>query len=300
MNALIAGINLAQEPGERGHGYFNGHDLLKDLSGKNGQSMRTVAMGYVMAIHDATLATRSQTPRVPSPDQRPTVAERTLEVEAWLRENPDRLDGIAAELVRCALGAPTAADHADSAVISQSVRASRRFSPRQLAAAIGCCALMLAAGAGLMDLRGDPPSPNAAAIAKNIELVERSEDVVNLILEERRYEKDAFLNIGDHFRFDHYSTKWIDSRAHLQQAIARLAALDLGDTDRKALNDIEKDFTEYGKGCDQIIGLILHDEIQTPQDANLRFMQFKKPVQRMEYNAAALVSRVNKRVDGLV
>ncbi len=298
MNALITGISLAHAPDASGQGYVDGHALLKDLSGHSGHAMRSVAIGYVMAIHDALRV--GDTAAAPAradgalPAARPTLGEQALAVEDWLREHPQRLDEVAAVLVRAALGHEPPAAAPRGALVALRKQLQRRVSWDRATAlgALGAGAVALTIG--MLVVHGTQPATGAAPLVRNVQIIEGADDITKLVLEERRYEKDSFLNIGNRNRFAMYTEKWSDSRAALAGAIAHLAAIDMSAGDRQILADIAGDFHEYARGCDHILALIRNERIHTPQDANMEFALFKTPARRMELDAALIKLRASR------
>ncbi len=296
MNALMTSIGMAPAPRAPDQGFVDGSDLLKDLSGDNGEAMRSVAVGYVMAIHDALRTAPAAGAHAPAPAVMPTLEQHAQRVEQWLRANPQRRHEVAATLVRAALGAPAAAGAAPPVRLRSGARRSwpAAWGRAGLLGGTGAAALVLALGA--VFVRGVPTSATTDPLVRNVAIIEGADNITRLVLEERRYEKDSFLNVGNPDRFARYSAKWSDARTALAGAVAHLAALDLNDADRRMLVDIEGELHEYAQGFDQILADIQNDRIRTPQDANQQFSRFKRPVQRIEELAGQIKTHADRSI----
>lgn len=300
MSILLSSISLARA-GENGRvGYLDGEDLLKDLRGETGEGLRSMALGYVMAVRDAMDESAGIRAVGNSRRTRPTLEQEAYRVQAWLEAHPGRRDGIAAALVQAALGsAPVARtpQHGFAPAIRARLSGFLGFvygAPALGAAGIAAIVFALTAGAWWTG-RSAEFALNPG-VERAFEESVRASEVTNLLLEERRYEKDSFINIGDRVQVGLYARKWEVSRRALGEAIQHLDQLDLSEADRQTLHDVESDFHEYVDGYERVLAQIDSGRIRTTQDANLEIAKIKLLIHRMEFNAAAISTHANRRV----
>jgi hypothetical protein len=291
--AVLLGITMTDVVKNGAHGYLSGRNLMGDLAGQNGNVMRSVATGYIMGIYDSMIELREPLARANAEDRARTLLQVAACVESWLAEHPSRVEENAASLIRAAL---REAGFAGASEPDASLPRQRLVKIRWSASAVAICSIATVFGLCGLTYRMYVSDHTVQPLMENVKRMESAEDITNLVLETRRYEKDAFLNMEDPVRFDMYSNKWGRSRAALSMAIGRMSALDLTASDRQALRDLSDDLQEYSKGCDQILSSIRRAQIRTPQDANVVFAQFKKAAQRMEVNGESLTARANERM----
>ena len=276
MKQPISGVAIEKATARDGEGYMDGNDLLSDLRGDNGTTMRSVAIGYVMAVHDAAAAGDLARPRL-------TLEDAVATVEGWLQANAPLRQQAAAELVRAALDQASvpAAAPATSGPQRLFSRARRRW-----AGLAGTTALCVAAA-----LAGWTLSGIAHASRSAVELGRSAASIARLVLEERRYEKDMFINIEDRDRLDEYARKWTEARDALSGVLASAEQLDLSDRDRAALRAIASDFRDYVDGYERVLTMIRRGEIRTTQEANDEFARYKAAAHRIEASSAAIYER---------
>ncbi len=152
----------------------------------------------------------------------------------------------------------------------------------------------------VMGLQGmDSVYGNAhAAFTQNVQLARSASQIDILVLNERRFEKDTFINMADPAKVESYQKKWHDANAALSEAIAGALALSLGDEDRAALQKIDENFKAYTNGTQSVVKQ-LGATIHTTQDANRTMEQFKGAVHALEDEAEKLVARQMGIVAGL-
>ncbi len=94
--------------------------------------------------------------------------------------------------------------------------------------------LVISAGVGVLGLN---KLYNTArhATEQDVELAQRAANIQILVLNERRYEKDAFINFGDETRFSSYLQKWSAAATALARETAAAKQLQLNDADRRTL-----------------------------------------------------------------
>ena len=120
-----------------------------------------------------------------------------------------------------------------------------------------------------------------------------------MLLEERRFEKDSFINISDHKQIAAYAKKWDKSRVALANAIAMTRTLDLQNLDRQAIREIESDFGSYVAGNQSVLSEIQGGQIRTAEQANEQLAIYKAAVHRIEANGSAINARAVQRPGSL-
>jgi PAS domain S-box-containing protein len=141
------------------------------------------------------------------------------------------------------------------------------------------------------------------AMTNEVQLAQRASTINLLVLNERRFEKDAFINLTDAEALKSYKTKWDTAKAALIDELASTHKLDLTTDDNKALNQIDEAFRSYTDGFEKTFERIQSGQIKSTQQANAEFGAFKATIHGME-NASevlnlAAIGRVNKAAESL-
>jgi hypothetical protein len=256
--------------------YIDGHELLRRLRGECGDEKQLFAIGYMAGSRETTATSR------PGVDDTPALPQDEIrQVLEWLETHSDRLDSIAVPLVRRAL--------AQGAAHRPAKRLARR---NAVAMAAGTCLLVLA-GWFANDL-GDLATRREAE--KDFALSQRAMQITALMLEERRYEKDTFLNISNHDLRSSYAQKWNESRASLNDTLSRTLSLPLDTQDQQTLNQIARDFSAYAEGYSRVVDMIRSGSIRSAAEANERIAAYKDAVHRIERNCAEINERATQRL----
>lgn len=293
MKAPLTGIAISKPTARATTGYLNGHDLLNDLRGNNGPIMHSVAVGYVMAHYESMTFPLGPARRSDSHPAPATLEQVASAVESWLEAHATRRDEAAAPLVNAALEQLAPRVHRSG--VARGLRVTLSQGIRRIAAIAALCVVAGACGWSLDSQFG----PQSGQSARDLQLSQRAERIEALILEERRYEKDLFINIDDRDRFESYARKWKDVRTGLYDELARAEKLNLSEQDRKALRDIEVDLRSYAWGYERVLLMIRNGEIRTPQAANDEFARFKGAAHRIEAACAAISERAQQRATPL-
>lgn len=282
---------LLRTPLHHLQGFFNGHEYLRAVAGEDGQFMQLVALGYTMAARDADL------PAAPSSrpaGRRVADAGRTLQDEVdrvcgHLRARPDELRGPAASQIRRAMNTgPAVATSAWPAAL-------RRVRPALVASRSPSLAAAFAAAVVLTGVLSLPvawhgrPAPDAA---NRLAIGLQASRMLTLLLEERRYEKDAFISIPDDERVAAYTMKWADSGRQLIEAIAALESQPLDESDARDLEQIRRDWQRYVEGCGAVLAQVRAGTIRSTQEANSRVEAYKTFVHAIEARANAMAQKV--------
>jgi methyl-accepting chemotaxis protein len=174
----------------------------------------------------------------------------------------------------------------------------------RLAGGFGLMAALLIANAGVGAFGIQSLFANAhRAITNDVQLAQTASIIGQLILNERRSEKDVFINIGDAGVRASYKKKWDAAKSSLDERIAAAGKLDLTENDKKVLGQIGDGFRSYVDGFERTYARIESGQIKTTQEANGEFAAFKAAVHGMEGAGEELngmaVARVNKAAESL-
>jgi methyl-accepting chemotaxis protein len=174
----------------------------------------------------------------------------------------------------------------------------------RLAGGFGLLMALLIANAGIGAFGIQALFTNAhRAITNDVQLAQTASVIGQLILNERRFEKDVFINIGDAGVRASYKKKWDAAKSSLDEHIAAAGKLDLEENDKKALGQVADGFRSYVDGFERTYARIESGEIKTTQGANGEFAAFKAAVHGMEDAGEELngmaVARVNKAAESL-
>jgi hypothetical protein len=290
MTTPLATTALAFAAASPDAGYLDGNQLLNDLSGENGEHMHSVAMGYVMGMHDARIGSAAAAP-APAAGAPRSLRQEVDRVLRWLRRNPELRGQPAVMLVRTALdgmpkAAPAPARRGAALLAWLATRAGSVAATAALAVAIGF----------LLGAWGAPDVARSRPFEQSVALSERASEITNLVLEIRRFEKDSFLNVGDRAELAAYVAKWEATRLSMNEAIERAERLDLGERDRQSLRQIDADFGVYVEGYRAVLAMIERGQIGTAQGANEHLAMYKGAIRRVEANGAALSARAIERL----
>ena len=137
------------------------------------------------------------------------------------------------------------------------------------------------------------------AVTQDVPLAQQAAKIDILVLNERRFEKDSFINMADAGKLAAYLEKWRDTRVELLAELASTHRLELNDSDRLLLGKIEASYSAYAAGFEHTVALIHSQEIRTTQQANDEIAHFKDSVHGTENASEELNRRAIARVQGL-
>src|ERR1700726_1444807 len=139
----------------------------------------------------------------------------------------------------------------------------------RLAGGFGLLMALLIANAGIGAFGIQTLFTNAhRAITNDVQLSQTASVIGQLILNERRFEKDVFINLGDAGVRASYKKKWDAAKASLDERMASANKLDLADEDKKVLGQIGDGFRSYADGFERTYARIDSGQIKTTQEAN--------------------------------
>src|SRR5271166_4552091 len=167
----------------------------------------------------------------------------------------------------------------------------------RLSAAFGLLLVLLLACAGVGVIGQNMLYKTAYHAATNdVQLAQRAAKIDQLVLTERRFEKDSSINMSDSEKLASYKQKWDVGRAALTDEIVKANGLELTDEDKQVLRKIDEAFHGYCDGFEKTFEHIRSGQLKTTQEANNEFSTFKAAVHGMEDSSEALNKAALARV----
>jgi len=318
--------------GREGPGSLSSDRLLRDLDGMNGDAARAVATGYLMAIQDAdadclssaallqylrcesdsvleltgagyVMAVREwmETPRdaarAAAPEVRARMRSDAAQVKAWLEREPGGVMQPAIASVQLALAGPPAAVP-EPASVRRGQSRMRAWLVAQSVLAKSMSALA-AALAVVVVLQHVPvvDRDRADSAARDLEVSVQAENIMAMLLEQRRYEKDSIINMSDPPQSDAYARKWNTAHDSMVSTLDALGMLDLTADDAQSLGEIKRDLHQYEQGYLQLLNQMRSGRVHTPQDANRLLEACKPAAHRIETNGLEIAARALRRLE---
>jgi methyl-accepting chemotaxis protein len=153
----------------------------------------------------------------------------------------------------------------------------------RLAGGFGLLMALLVANAGVGAFGIQVLFTNAhRAISTDVQISQTASVIGQLILNERRFEKDVFINMGDAGVRASYKKKWEAVKSSLDEHITAATDLDLAQNDKKVLGRIVDGFRSYVEGFERTYARIESGQIKTTKEANGGFAVFKTEVYDVE------------------
>ena len=217
-----------------------------------------------------------------------------VHVRSWLERRPGSVIQPAIALVQLALWGPAHAVSARARVVRGPLAISRWLG--SLSGAAKGLAAVAVALAVVVALQPVPRSDNESRIARVDLIVSRDADnVMAMLLEQRRYEKDSILNLSDPVQSEAYAQKWKEARLALMSSLDAMGSLDLADEDRQSLAQMRDDLHFYELGYLQLLSQMQRGQVRTPQDANRLLEEYKPAAHRVEANGVRIAARALRR-----
>ncbi len=171
----------------------------------------------------------------------------------------------------------------------------------RLALVLGSVLLMMAAMVatglwGLNALHG----MTRETLEQDVALAQHAADLQILVLQERRFEKDAFINLADADKRDGYVKKWKDAGTRLTGVLGDIAKLRLPAQEQETVAKIGDSFKAYAAGFETVVVAIQGGQIASTQDANTAMGKHKEAVHGMEKSVDAINERAIQRAAGVV
>jgi len=137
------------------------------------------------------------------------------------------------------------------------------------------------AGAGIWGL-GEVFAMSNRILDQHMALALHAGEIRTLVLQQRRFEKDAFINLADSEKRDDYAAKWKTAKLQLASEIDATSRLSLQDDDKQALQSIAAHGRTYADGFEATFALIRSGQIKTAQDANAELAKVKSAAHGMD------------------
>jgi methyl-accepting chemotaxis protein len=167
---------------------------------------------------------------------------------------------------------------------------------QRLALVLGCVLAITAAiaGAGWWGMAALHAAAGRA-LGGDVRLAQQAGEIQMLVLLERRYEKDAFINLADAEKLSEYAAKWHDTRVRLAKAIDRARALELDAEDARGVAQLGAHLAAYSQGFEDTLTAIRAGQIKTSAAANTDLGKVKAAVHGMESISDAIAERAIAR-----
>ncbi|HEX6707796.1 MAG TPA: methyl-accepting chemotaxis protein [Albitalea sp.] len=168
----------------------------------------------------------------------------------------------------------------------------------RLALALGCVLAIMAgvAGAGIWGAQS-LYGISRHVLTQDVQLAQQAAAIRSGVLQARRYEKDAFINLADADKLASYRKKWSDARAQLDKALAQATTLQLGDEDRQAIEQMTEHLRVYASGFEATLAAIASGQVKSTVEANAELGKVKAAVHGMEAASDAINERALRRAE---
>ncbi|SFH87949.1 methyl-accepting chemotaxis protein [Modicisalibacter xianhensis] len=124
----------------------------------------------------------------------------------------------------------------------------------------------------------------------DVSLALNASEVQRLALEERRYEKDSFINIDNAEKVRAYQEKWLNTREKLDQVLQAGQAMATTDDLRGLYTEAVDALEDYAAGYQAVMKDIAAGKIADTSQANQALGDHKAAIYRLEENANAIES----------
>ncbi|MBI5259915.1 MAG: MCP four helix bundle domain-containing protein [Burkholderiales bacterium] len=132
-------------------------------------------------------------------------------------------------------------------------------------------------------------------VTQDMALATQAAEIRNLVLQARRFEKDAFINLGEPDKLKGYLAKWQQAAQQMEQALTQARQLALTAENAQALDKIAADQKAYAAGFQATVEAIRSGRIGNTQQANTDIGQAKQYTHGMEAASDAVTSRALAR-----
>ncbi len=290
--AMATGYWMAIHDAESG--YLTSSELLKYLQSETGSVAELTGLGYVRAVCDCT-----------GPREGGRVADSGTVGDALPRREAARvkawLEGRTATVMQPAL---TAVQLALADAATGQPRRSTRVSPGNAPSWLGSHAravkgMGVAASALVMLLVAQQVSASRAAAreaASDLAVGRQAEYMTAMLLEQRRYEKDSIINMGNPTVIEAYARQWERARAAMEGSLDALGSANLATEDRQSLTAIRTDSRAYEQGYMDLLAKMREGLVRSPEDANRLLEDCKPAAHRAEANGVLLATRAMQRL----
>jgi hypothetical protein len=291
--AVATGYWMAIHDAEAG--YLTSTELLKYLQAEAGSVAELTGLGYVRAVCDCTGPGEGGRVADPGPEGDAMARREAARVKAWLEGRSATVMQPALTAVQLALADAAMGHHP-----RRSTRAARGNVPGwfglppRAAKGMGVAAFAL-----VMLLVGQQVSASRTAAreaASDLAVGRQAEYVTAMLLEQRRYEKDSIINMGDPTVIEAYARQWERARTAMEGSLDALGSANLAREDRQSLTAIRTDSRTYEQGYMDLLAKMREGRVHSPEDANRLLESFKPAAHRAEANGVLLATRAMQRL----
>jgi methyl-accepting chemotaxis protein len=138
---------------------------------------------------------------------------------------------------------------------------------------------------------------NADYLLQLSSIAKSAADIRRITLDERRYEKDMFINIEDKKTVQSYKDKWDASNADLTKRLTVAIENTADQEDRTLYVDTLANLKAYTLGFEGIYQSILNGEVTKSDVANTLMKKFKENTYKLDENAAKIDALSIDRID---
>ena len=267
--------------------------LLGYLRCEAGSELHLRGLGYVMAVRDSMAWAGGARARAPSACDAAGTRSDAIRVRTWLEQQPESVIQPAIASVQVALSASRPAASACASLLRAPAQAFQWLGAwLRPSRALAVLALGLAF---VMVLRPAVSDDEARRTRQDFMASRQADNLMTMLLQQRRYEKDSILTLSDPDRSGAYAQKWKDTRIALMEAVDVLGSLDLPEEDRRSLAQIRSDLGSYEQGYLQLLSQMREGRVRTPQDANKVLADYKPAAHRVEANGILIAARALRR-----
>lgn len=269
--------------------------LLEYLRCATGSVLELTGLGYVMAVRDCMRSPATAGPRPLSSSEKVGMRHDAGHVRDWLERQPRSVIQPAIASVQLALALP-GSGIAPRATALLGPKAVFRWFGAQSGVTKGLAAMAAALSVALV-LQTLPASGRDSQLAqRDLMVSHEAENIMAMLLEQRRYEKDSILNLSDPVQSEAYAQKWKEARIALMSTLDALGSLDLPEEDRQSVTEIRDDLRFYEQGYLQVLSRMQSGQVRTAQDANRLLEGYKPAVHRVEANGVRFAARASRRL----
>jgi methyl-accepting chemotaxis protein len=116
----------------------------------------------------------------------------------------------------------------------------------------------------------------------DVRIAQHSERARANVVGMRRFEKDMYLNVGDHAKVTEYEAKWREQHEHLVARISDLERYATSSDDREITTQMRGLLGAYDAGFVRVEAMMRSGELKTPEECNVAIGTVKDDVHRLE------------------
>jgi methyl-accepting chemotaxis protein len=125
----------------------------------------------------------------------------------------------------------------------------------------------------------------------DVRIAQHSERARANVVGMRRFEKDMYLNVGDHAKVAEYETKWREQHEHLLARIADVERTAMGSEDRETATQMRALLGTYDAGFARVEAMMRSGEVKTAAECNAAIVVAKDDIHKLEAVTNDLAAR---------